>query len=85
MARRRTGVWLIGAKGGVATTVIVGLVALRKGLAGDPGLVTQLPLFQELDLFSWKDVVIGGHEIRTASLYDEAMKLHRTAERSTTS
>jgi len=77
MARRRTGVWLIGAKGGVATTAIVGLVALRKGLAGDPGLVTQLPLFQDLDLFTWKDVVIGGHEIRTATLYEEAMKLHR--------
>ncbi len=77
MARRRIGVWLIGAKGGVATTVIVGLVALKKGLAGDQGLVTQLPFFEGLDLLAWKDVVIGGHEIRSCSLYDEAMKLHR--------
>ncbi|MFO0905370.1 MAG: inositol-3-phosphate synthase [Pirellulales bacterium] len=77
MARRRTGVWLIGAKGGVATTVIVGLVALKKGLAGDQGLVTQLPFFQGLDLLAWRDVVIGGHEIRSTSLFEEAMKLHR--------
>lgn len=30
MARKRTGIWLIGAKGGVATTTIVGLCALRR-------------------------------------------------------
>jgi myo-inositol-1-phosphate synthase len=30
---RKLGVWLIGAKGGVATSVTIGLVALRKGLA----------------------------------------------------
>lgn len=77
MARRRLGVWLIGARGGVATTVTVGLVALKKGLAGSQGLVTQLPLFADLDLASWKDFVVGGHEIRTVTLFDEAMKLHR--------
>lgn len=77
MARRRTGVWLIGAKGGVATTAIVGLVALRKGLTGDQGLVTQLPLFQGIDLIPWRDLVVGGHEIRSTTLYEEAMKLHR--------
>ena len=57
--------------------MIVGLVALRKGLTGDQGLVTQLPLFGDLDLADWRDVVIGGHEIRSVTLYDEAMKLHR--------
>lgn len=76
MAKRRLGVWFIGAKGGVATTVIVGLTALRKGLAGNAGLVSQLPAFQHLDLPDWKEIVIGGHEIRSVSLYDEAMKLH---------
>ena len=75
MAKRRLGVWFIGAKGGVSTTTIVGLCALKKGLAGDCGLVTQLPDFAQLDLASWKEFVVGGHEIRTTSLYDEAMKL----------
>lgn len=76
MARRRQGVWIIGAKGGVATTTIVGLVALKKGLTGNQGLVTQLPRFAGLDLVAWKDIVVGGHEIRSTTLYDEAMKLH---------
>jgi myo-inositol-1-phosphate synthase len=75
MARRRIGVWFVGAKGGVATTSITGLLALKKGLTGTQGLVTQLPLFAELDLADWKDFVIGGHDIRTGPLYDEALKL----------
>jgi len=77
MARRRLGIWIVGAKGGVATTVIVGLVALRKGLAGNEGLVSQLPAFQGIDFPAWKDLVIGGHDIRDVSLYDEAVKFHR--------
>ena len=31
MPARKLGLWLVGAKGGVATSVTVGLVALRKG------------------------------------------------------
>lgn len=75
MARRRIGIWFIGAKGGVATTTILGLVALKKGLTGPQGLVTELPLLAELDLAGWKDFVIGGHDIRNVTLYDEAMQL----------
>lgn len=67
----------MGAKGGVATTVIVGLVALRKGLAGNEGLVSQLPAFQHVDFPAWKDIVVGGHDIRDVSLYDEAVKFQR--------
>ena len=76
MARRRHGIWIVGAKGGVATTVTLGLVALKKGLTGNQGLVTQLPRFAHLDFLNWKDFVVGGHEIRSTTLYDEAMKLH---------
>jgi len=79
MARRRIGIWLIGAKGGVAATASVGLTALQKGLTGDQGLVTQLPLFAGLDLVAWKDFVVGGHDIRPNSLYDEAMQLCRVS------
>lgn len=76
---RRIGIWFIGAKGGVATTSIVGLVALRHGLTGVQGLVTQLPLFESLKLAGWDEFVIGGHDIRTATLYDEAMQLARVS------
>ena len=58
MAARKVGVWFLGAFGGVATTTTVGLVALRKGLIGNQGLVTQLPLFEQLGLVGWDELVL---------------------------
>lgn len=75
MARRKIGVWLIGAKGGVATTVTVGLIALKKGLAPQAGLATALPYLASLDLPQWADFTLGGHEIRPTTLVDEAQQL----------
>jgi myo-inositol-1-phosphate synthase len=74
---RKLGVWLVGAKGGVATSVTIGLVALRKGLATEQGLVTQLPPLAGLELASWTDFTIGGHEIRETTLFAEAQQLVR--------
>lgn len=76
---RRIGIWFVGAKGGVATTSIVGLLALKRKLTGPQGLVTELPLFASIDLANWDDFVIGGHDIRTATLYNEAMQLARVS------
>ena len=64
MPQRKLGLWLIGAKGGVATTVVVGLAALRKGLTESHGLVSALPQFAGLDFAGWNDFTVGGHEIR---------------------
>ncbi|MHC4177200.1 MAG: inositol-3-phosphate synthase [Planctomycetota bacterium] len=75
MARDRVGIWLIGAKGGVATTMILGLAALKKGLIGPAGLVSELPQFGHLPLLDWADLVVGGHEIRRVALADEALRL----------
>jgi myo-inositol-1-phosphate synthase len=77
MARRKLGLWLIGAKGGVATTVTVGLLALRRGLADCQGLVSALPQFSGLDLAPWGDFLLGGHEIRETTLFAEAQQLAR--------
>jgi len=76
MARSQIGIWFIGAKGGVATTALVGLIALRKGLTTGAGLVSQLPQFAKLGLADWNDFVIGGHDIRPERLYDEALRMH---------
>jgi len=76
MARPRIGVWLIGAKGGVAVTTITGLIALGRGLTGSAGLVSELSQFQPLDLADWTDLVVGGHDVRDVSLADEAMRMH---------
>jgi myo-inositol-1-phosphate synthase len=75
MARRKLGLWLIGAKGGVATTVSVGLAALVRGLTQHHGLVTALPQFASLDFVRWTDIVVGGHEIRETSLVETAQGL----------
>ncbi len=75
MTRSRIGIWLIGARGGVAATTLVGLSALKKGLVGTTALVTHLPQFSHLELPDWKDFIVGGHEIREVALVDEAMRL----------
>ena len=75
MSASRIGIWFIGARGGVAATASLGLLALQKGLAGSPGLVTALPQFAGLDLAEWSSFVIGGHEIRDGSICDSLNRL----------
>lgn len=72
---KNVGIWLIGARGGVATTAIVGLAALQKKMTQHHGLVSELPQFQSADLAKWESFVVGGHDIRSTSLVDEAKKL----------
>src|SRR5688572_4133083 len=76
MSRRRIGIWFIGARGGVAATATLGLVALEKQLAGNVGLVSCLPRFASLDLAPWDEFVVGGHEIRDGSIAEAVDRLH---------
>lgn len=75
MHGKRVGLWLIGAKGGVATTVITGLSALKRGTTGNAGLLTQTESFQKLGLVEFDQIVVGGHDIRPGSLADEARRM----------
>jgi myo-inositol-1-phosphate synthase len=75
MIHPRIGIWLIGARGGVAATTLVGLAALAKGIVRPVGLVSALPEFASLPLAAWSDFVVGGHEIRDVRLVDEALRL----------
>ena len=75
MAQKQIGLWLIGAKGGVATTVMTGLAALARGLVEPIGLITETKEFHSLNLIDWSDIVVGGHEIRNESLLDEARRM----------
>ena len=77
MARTRIGLWLIGAKGGVATTMMTGLAALQRGAIEPVGLVTALEPFSRLDLVDFGDLVVGGHDIRAGRLGDEARRMWR--------
>lgn len=71
----RTGVWLVGARGSVATTAVVGALALRKGLGDRTGLVCELPLLAGAGLPDLEDLVFGGHDIVTTSLPKRAEML----------
>jgi len=77
MAVPRFGIWLIGARGGVSTSTVVGLSALRQQITSDNGLVSTLPAFSQLPLALWDQFVVGGHEIRSSTLAEEALQLHQ--------
>lgn len=75
MPKSKIGIWLIGARGGVAATSVLGLCALRKRLAPVWGLASELDAFSYLEFPAWDDFVVGGHEIRPVRLADEALRL----------
>ncbi len=72
MSQERIGLWLIGAWGGVSTTVAVGLAGLQAGVAPETALVTTTPRFKRLNLVDWSQFVVGGHEIRETTYAAEA-------------
>jgi myo-inositol-1-phosphate synthase len=72
-----TGVWLVGARGGIATCVAAGLSAIKRNLVGTEGLVTERPGFQDLGLIPLNDLVLGGHEIRATTLEDSAREYRK--------
>ena len=80
MAKKKVGLWLIGACGGVGTTAALGLAAIRNKLSDTTSLVTELPLFETLKLDALDSFVVGGHEIRKGSFMETAKELHLKAK-----
>ncbi|MBI2931280.1 MAG: inositol-3-phosphate synthase [Planctomycetes bacterium] len=74
---RRTGIWFVGALGGVSTLVVAGIEALKAGLAGRTGLVTEAPDFEGMELVGFDDIVFGGHEIRGGDWVGSALEFAR--------
>ncbi len=73
MGRRQLGVWFIGALGSVATTTVMGCMALRRGIFPPTGMSTAAALFSPLGLVDPDDLVFGGMDIRRES-FTEALK-----------
>ena len=69
---QRTGVWLVGAYGDIATTLIVGSCAIRNNLISRNGLVTELSPMQQLDLIKLDELIIGGHDIVDNTVANQA-------------
>jgi myo-inositol-1-phosphate synthase len=67
-----TGVWLIGARGNVATLSVVGARAIANGVAGKTGMVTARTPMASLDLPAVDELVFAGHDIRSQSIEETA-------------
>jgi myo-inositol-1-phosphate synthase len=70
--RGRTGVFITGAYGDIAVTMIVGALALRHRLATPVGMVSELPAFADLDLVPLDGLRFGGIDVRDARLRESA-------------
>jgi myo-inositol-1-phosphate synthase len=68
-------VWLIGARGSVAVTSIVGALALRAGLTEPIGCVTEHPALSAAGLPGYGQLTFGGHDIVATPLVKKAEAL----------
>lgn len=73
----RVGVFIAGALGDVATTVVAGAAAIARGLAPPTGLATALSDFAGARLAALADLVFGGCDIREGNLRETASALER--------
>lgn len=64
----RTGVWLVGARGSVATTAVAGCAAATAGLHPPTGMVTETAPFAGAGLPPLASLVFGGHDTATCPL-----------------
>ena len=71
-ASGRVGVWLIGARGSVATTAIVGAAALARSLVRPTGVVSATEPLASASLPDFDHLVFGGHEVSDAPLLKRA-------------
>lgn len=67
----------MGARGSIATTVAYGLSGLAQGLVEPIGLTTEKGPLASLELCSYGDMLLGGHEISSGDLSASAAELVR--------
>ncbi|WP_051717990.1 inositol-3-phosphate synthase [Streptomyces megasporus] len=74
----RTGIWLIGARGSVATTAVAGWAAITAGLHPPTGMVTETAPFAGCGLPPLAALVFGGHDTADCPLPKRAEALAAT-------
>lgn len=77
--KSKLGVWIIGGRGAVSSSVILGTCAIRKGLIDNTGLVTKMQPFSQLPLAEIESMVFGGHDPGNHTIVDSARSLGREA------
>ncbi len=69
------GLWLVGARGAISTTLAVGLAALRQGLVEPTGITTANPALRGLDWPDWQAWHLGGHDVCARKVQANAAEL----------
>jgi myo-inositol-1-phosphate synthase len=70
--KQKIGVWIAGARGDIATTLIVGLEALKNRRISTSGMTTEIPPISNLVLAGLDELVIGGLDIASGNLVASA-------------
>ena len=73
----RVGIWLVGARGSIGTTVAVGLHVIANELAAPTGCTTAGDEFVGVPLPRFADLVLGGHDISRTPLTERARAARR--------
>ncbi len=71
----KVGVWLIGAHGSLASTVVLGARAIARRLVSGGGLVTELPELTGLPLVGLDELAFGGWDIAPTGLVEQVRRL----------
>lgn len=72
---QRTGIYFIGARGNVATTAVLGAMAIGQGRSPATGMVTSGPEFKGLPMPGVQDLVFGGCDVGDKPLPKRAVEL----------
>lgn len=72
---QRIGIYIIGARGNVATTSMLGAMAISDGRSPATGMVTDGPEFKGLPMPGVQDLVFGGCDVGTTPLNEKAAEL----------
>ena len=75
----KTGIWIAGAKGDIAATMMVGTLAMKSNLVSSNGLTTALPPMSLLPLVGLDELVFGGIDISDRPLADSARSLYSSS------
>ncbi|MGD9696949.1 MAG: inositol-3-phosphate synthase [Thermoleophilia bacterium] len=74
------GVWLVGARGSVATVTMAGAAAVARGLVPPTGMVTEHEPLDGVPMSPLGSLAFGGHDVRGGSVAESARALAREPE-----
>jgi myo-inositol-1-phosphate synthase len=73
-------IWLIGARGTVASTAAVGTLAVQRGLVPLEGVITESEPFRGLGLPRIEDLSFGGCDLRTGTMWEAVSEAASSVE-----